>query len=82
MKEVQNQNLWNYELGRHENMNIPIWINIGFQERNRQDSQKIKKDTFCRLPVIGAQGVIGMENYTDARILLNYDSDDYSQEYG
>ena len=25
MKEVNNQNLWNFELGSHENMNVPIW---------------------------------------------------------
>ena len=30
MKEVNNQNLWNFELGGHENMNVPIWIIIGF----------------------------------------------------
>ena len=26
MKEVNNQNLWNFELGSHENLNVPIWI--------------------------------------------------------
>ena len=25
-KEVNNQNLWNFELGSQENMNVPIWI--------------------------------------------------------
>ena len=38
MKEVNNQNLWNSELGSDENMNVPIWINIGFEQRDRQDS--------------------------------------------
>ena len=38
MKEVNNQSLWNVELGSHENMNVPIWIVIGFQQRDRQDS--------------------------------------------
>ena len=32
MKEVNNQNLWNFELGSQENMNVPIWIIIGFQQ--------------------------------------------------
>ena len=40
MKEVNNQNLWNFELGSHENMNVPIWIIIGFQQRDRQDKPK------------------------------------------
>ena len=81
MKEVNNQNLWNFELGSHENMNVPIWIIIGFQQRDRQDSQNLNFDTFCRLPVVSAQCIIGAEKYPDAGILLNYDDDDYSQGY-
>ena len=81
MKEVNNQNLWNFELGSHENMNVPIWILIGFQQRDRQDSQNLNNDTFCRLPVVSAQCIIGTEKYPDAGILLNYDDDDYSQGY-
>ena len=41
----------------------------------------MKNDTFCRLPIVTAQGVIGTEKYPDAAILLNYDDDDYSQGY-
>ena len=81
MKEVNNQNLWNFELGSHENMNVPIWIIVGFQQRDRQDSQNLNNDTFCRLPVVSAQCIIGTEKYPDAGILLNYDNDDYSQGY-
>ena len=32
MKEVKDQNLWNFELGSQEFMNVPIWIMIGFQQ--------------------------------------------------
>ena len=81
MKEVINQNLWNFELGSQESMNVPIWIIIGFQQQDRQDSQNLNIDTFCRLPVISAQCVIGTENYPDAGIILNYDNDDYSKGY-
>ena len=52
MKEVKNQMLWNFELGSHESMNVPIWIFLGFQQRDSQDSQNVNNDTFCRLPVI------------------------------
>ena len=62
-------------------MNVSIWILIGFQQRDRQYSQKLKNDTFCRLPVVSAQCVIGTENYPNAGILLNYDDDDYSPGY-
>ena len=62
MKEVNNQNLWNFELGSQESMNVPIWSIIGFKQRDRQDSQNLKNDTFCRLPDVSAQCVIGAEN--------------------
>ena len=81
MKEVNNQNLWNFELGSHENINVPIWIIIGFQQRDRHDSQNLNNDTFCRLPVVSAQCIIGKEKYPDAGILLNFDDDEYSQGY-
>ena len=88
MKEVNNQNLWNFEIGSQESMNVSIWILIGFQQRDRQDSQKLNNDTFCRLPVTRVQCILGTENYPDARTLLNYDDDDddddddYSQADG
>ena len=82
MKEVNIQNLWNFELGSQENMNVPIWMIIGFQQQDRQDSQNLNNDTFCRLPVVSAQCVIGTEKCPDAGILLKYDDDDdYGQGY-
>ena len=79
MKELINQNLWNFELVCEESMNDSIRVVIGFHQRQRQDSQHLNIDSFCRLPVTSAQYVIGMENYPDAGILLNDDDDDYSQ---
>ena len=81
MKEVNNQNVWNFELGSQENMNVPIWIIIGFQQQDRQNSQNLNNDTFYRLPVVSAQCIIGTEKYPDAGILLSYDDDDYGQGY-
>ena len=54
-------------------------IIIGFQQRDRQNSQNLINGTFCRLPVVSAQCIFGTEKYPDAGILLNYDDDDYSQ---
>ena len=62
-------------------MNMPIWIIIGFQQQDRQDSQSLNNDRFCRLPVVSAQYIIGTEKDPDAGIILNYDDDDYSQGY-
>ena len=49
MKEINIQNPWNFELVSQESMNNPIWIIIGFQQRDRQDSQNLSIDSFCRL---------------------------------
>ena len=62
-------------------MNVPPWITIGFQQRDRQDFPSLNNDTFCRIPVSSAQSIIGTEKYPDASLLLNYDDDDYSQRY-
>ena len=80
MKE-KNQNLWNFDLGSQEGMNVSIFIIIGFQQQDRQDSQNLNNDTFCRLPFVSVQCIIGTEKYPDAGILLNYDDDDYTQGY-
>ena len=82
MKEVNTQNLWSFELATHENMNVPIWNIVGFQQRDRQDSQNLANDTFCRLPTTSAQCIISTEEYPDSAIFLNYDDDDYNQGYG
>ena len=82
MKQVDTQNLWSFEIGTHEGVNIPIWIIIGFQQRERQDSQNMNNDTFYRPLVTSAQCIIGMEKYPDSAILSNYDDDDYNQGYG
>ena len=82
MKEVNTQNLWNFKLGTQESINVPIWIIIGFQQQDRQNSQNENNDTFYRPSVISAQCIIGTEKYPDSSILLNYNDDDYNQGYG
>ena len=71
MKEIDTQNLWSFELGTREGINIPIWTIIGFQQRERQDTQTMNNDTFYRPSVSIAQCIIGTGKYTDTAILLN-----------
>ena len=82
MKEVNTQNLWSFELGTQEGVNVPILIIIGFQQSDRQHDQNLNNDTFYRPPVTSAQCIIGTEKYPDSAILLTYNDDDYSQGYG
>ena len=38
MKEVQSRVFWTFEFGTQEGINVPIWVIVGFQQRDRQDS--------------------------------------------
>ena len=66
-------------MGTQEGIIIPIWIIVGFQQRDRRDSQNLNNNTFYRPPVTRAQRIFGTEKYPDNSILLNYDDDDYIQ---
>ena len=81
MKEVKTQNLWSFELGTQEGINVPIWNIVGFQQSDRQSDQNLNNDTFYRPLVTSAQCIIGTEKYPDSAILLNYNDDDYTQGY-
>ena len=82
IEEVKNQKVWNFQIGVQEGMSVPIWIIIGFQQKDRENDQNLDNDSFCRLPVTSDQCIIGTEKYPDSAILLNYNDDDYSQGYG
>ena len=81
MKEVKTQNLWSFEIRTQESVNISLWSIIGFEQRDRQDSQNSNNDTFYRPPVTSSQCIIATEEYPDSDVLLNYVDDDYSQGY-
>ena len=82
MKKVNIRNLWTFELGSQEGINVPIWIFVAFQQNDRQNDQNLNNDTFYRPLVTSTQCIIGTEKYPDSGILLNYNNDDYSQGYG
>ena len=70
MEGVNFQNFWTFELGTQEGIFTPMWIIVGFQQRDRQGSQNSNKDTFDGPPVTSAQCIIGTETYPDSRIFL------------
>ena len=79
MKEVITQNLRSFELGT--DINVPMWINIGFQQRYRQDSQSLNNDTFYKSSVTSAQCVASTNKYPASGMLLCFDDDEYSQVF-
>ena len=82
MKEFNTQNLWSFELGTQRKINVPIWIIVGFQQSDRQYDQNLDNDTFYRTPVTSAHCIIEAQKYPDSTILLIYNADEYSQDYG
>ena len=81
MNKVNTQNLWTFDLRTQEGINVPIWIIVVFQQKDKEDSQIINNDCFYRPPVTRAQCIIGTEKYTDSAVLFNYVDDDNSQGY-
>ena len=71
MKEVNNQKLWNFELGSQESMNVLLWRTVGVQQRGRQNSQDLNNGTICRLPATSAQCILGTEINPDAATKKN-----------
>ena len=69
MKEVNTQNLWTFELGTQEGINVPMWILVAFQQNVRQNDQELNNDTFYRPLVTSLQCNIGTEKYPDSGIL-------------
>ena len=62
-------------------MNVPIWNIVGFQKRDRQDSQNFNNGTFYRTPVTSAQCIISTEENPDSPILMNYHDEYRSRGY-
>ena len=79
MKEVKTQNFWTFDLGTQEGINSPVWIIIGFQQRNRRDSQNLNNDTFYRPPVTSVQCLISTEKSPDSANLIIYADDEFAQ---
>ena len=68
MQEVKNQKMWQFHLGTEEVVSIPIFIIIGFQQQDRENSQSLNNDTLCRLPGTSAQCIIGNQKFPDSAI--------------
>ena len=75
MQEVKNRKTWQFQIGVEESTNISIFIIIGFQQQDRENSQNLNFDPFIRLPITSAQCLIGSEKYSNSAVLLNYDDD-------
>ena len=48
-KEIKSQIFWTFELGSQEGINVPLWIIVGFQQKDRHESRNLNNDTFLDL---------------------------------
>ena len=87
-KDVNTNSSWTFELGnaggdsyRSSGIESPTFVIVGFQARNKIDSQVHDNAVFDRLPISNAVCKIGSEKYPDDGIECDYDRDKYDQAY-
>ena len=71
-KDVNTNNNWTFELG-NSGESTPTFVIVGFQVRNKIDSQTHDNAIFDRLPISNAVCKIGSEKYPDDGIECDYD---------
>ena len=79
-KDVNTNSNWTFELGS-AGESCPTFVIVGFQARNKIDSQVHDNAVFDRLPISNAVCKIGSEKYPDDGIECDYDRDKYDQAY-
>ena len=78
--DVNANNNWTFELG-NSGESTPTFVIVGFQARDKIDSQTHDNATFDRLSVSNAVCKIGSEKYPDDGIECDYDRDKYDHAY-
>ena len=79
-KDVNTKNNGTFELG-NSGESTPTFVIVGFQARNKIDSQPHDNATFDRLSVSNAVCKTGSEKYPDDGIECDSDRDKYDQAY-
>ena len=82
MKDVTTKNNWTFEFGVEDGIEIPIYVIVGFMQRDQFNEHYHNNDSFYRQSVVIAQCSIGSEKFPDAGINCRYAIDKYSQAYG
>ena len=87
-KDVNTNNNWTFELGNaggnsggSYRESSPTFVIVGFQARNKIDSQTHDNAVFDKLPISNAVCKIGSEKYPDDGIECDYVRDKYDQAY-
>ena len=81
MKDVTTENIWTFELGVGDGIDILIYVIVGFMQRGQFNQQHRNNDTFYRPGVVNAQRINGSEKFPAAGINCIYAIEKYSQAY-
>ena len=79
-KDVNASDNWTFELGNSGEL-TPTFVIVGFQARNKIDSQTHDNAIFDRLSISNAVCKIGSDQYPDDGMKCDYDRDKYDQAY-
>ena len=82
MKNGNTENVWTFELGVGDGIDIPIYLIFGFMHRVQFNQQHKNYITFWRLSVVNALCIIRSEKYRDGGLNCNCAVDKYSQAFG
>ena len=79
-KDVNTNNNWTFELS-NSGESTSIFVNVGFQARNKIDSQTHDNAVFDQIPISNAVCKLGSEKYPDDGTECDYDGDKFIQAY-
>ena len=66
-KDVTTENNWTFELGVGDGIDVPIYVIVGFIQRDHFNQQHQNIDTLYRPSVVIAQSIIGSEKFPRCR---------------
>ena len=70
MQDVNTKNIWSFELGAGDGIDVPIYIVVRVMQRNQFNQQHQNNDTFYRRSLVNAQAIIGSEKFPDAELIV------------
>ena len=79
-RDVNTNNNWTFELG-NSGESTPTFVILGFQARNKIDTQTHDNAVFDQFPISNAVCKMRSENYPDDGIGCDYDRDKFDQAY-
>ena len=82
VKDITSENNWSFELGVGDSVDMPIYVIVGFMQRDQFNQQHQNNDTIYRPSVVKAQCIVGSEKFPDTGRNCNFAIEKFLQEKG